>query len=96
MGTSRKHWKRSIDDPRAHALQAAPNKSVASLVIENSTSAAVPQAHPRRFFDALRSSDKTFAALDKANHYDLDQPDKLAESLSLISCWPAERRLADE
>jgi pimeloyl-ACP methyl ester carboxylesterase len=85
----------SIDDTRAHALEAAPHISVPSLVIENSADDAVPQPHPRRFFDALRSTDKTFAVLDKANHYYLDQPDKLEESLALISTWLTERRLVD-
>jgi len=83
----------SIDDSRAHALTAAKNITVPSLVIENSADDAVPQPHPRRFFDHLRSKDKTFAVLDKANHYYLDQPDKLEEAIALISNWLQQRQL---
>jgi pimeloyl-ACP methyl ester carboxylesterase len=85
----------SIDDSRANALTSAGRITVPTLVIENSADDAVPQPHPKRFFDALKSNDKEFVVLDKATHYYLDQPEKLAQAIGVVASWLEKRNLVD-
>jgi len=85
----------SIDDTQARAVINAPDIVVPLLVIENSADDAVPQPHPRQFFTAAGSADKTFAVIKGANHYYADQPEELSEAVGLITSWLQERRLID-
>ena len=76
------------------ALDNAPSISVPVLAIENSADDAVPQPHTRQFFDAVGSTDKSFALIKGANHYYAGQPDQLAQVVALTLGWLRERNLA--
>ncbi|SLN30830.1 alpha/beta hydrolase family protein [Oceanibacterium hippocampi] len=86
----------SFDDTNADAIAHAPNIRVPLLVLENSGDDAVPQPHPREFFDAATgATDKTFHVIRGANHYYQDQPEHCAEAVRTVIDWMRARQLFD-
>jgi len=85
----------SIDDARGDALACAAHIQAPLLVIENSADDGVPQPHPRLFHDAAVSADKCFHIIRGATHYYAGQPAQLAEAVTLIRGWLAERGLLE-
>ncbi len=83
----------SVDDSRANALQCAARVRAPLMVIENGADDAVPQPHSAMVFNASVSADKTMHLIPGANHYYAGQPERLAESISLIQDWLGRRGL---
>jgi len=85
----------SIADARGDALASAPRIAAPLLVIENSADDGVPQNHPRCFYDAATSDDKSFHVIQGATHYYAGQPAQLSEAVALTRSWLVERGLLD-
>ncbi len=84
----------SLDDSNADGERSARGISVPLLVIENTADDAIPAAHLRRVYEAAAARDKTFASIEKATHYYVDQPELLERAVRTTLSWMAERRLA--
>jgi dienelactone hydrolase len=77
----------SMDDSRADSLANGASISVPFLAVECGADDAVPQPHTRLIHAAVASRDKTFLAVDGANHYFVNQPDHLARAATLVDGW---------
>ncbi|MCG2594333.1 alpha/beta hydrolase [Ramlibacter sp. XY19] len=83
----------SLDDSNGDGLAAAARVRAPLLVIENSADDGAPPAHPKMLFAAAVSPDKTFHAVQGANHYYAGQPELLAQATQLVRDWLAARHL---
>ena len=70
--------------------------SIPMLAIENSADDAIPGSHTKRFFNAYGGKDKTYKLMKGANHYYVDQPEKLAQAVDLIHGWLDEKAVVTE
>jgi len=83
----------SIDDTNAEGAANAARIAAPMLLIENSADDAVPQYHCKSVFDAATTADKTYAVIEGATHYYVDQPKHLDQTITLTENWLADRHL---
>ncbi len=83
----------SLEDSNADGERSARGISVPLLVIENTADDAIPAAHLRRVYEAAAARDKTFASIEKATHYYVDQPELLERAVGTMLSWMAGRGL---
>lgn len=79
----------SYDESRANGVKNAANVCVPVLVIGNLADDACTPSHTHRLYEAVAHSDKELHEIEGATHYYLNQPQQLAEAVSLCSRWLA-------
>lgn len=77
----------SLEHSRADGETCARDVTVPLLAIEHSADDAVPQPDMRLMFEACASTDKQFQCIQGANHYFKGQPERLGQSVTIISEW---------
>jgi alpha-beta hydrolase superfamily lysophospholipase len=85
----------SYDESRADGPANAARISVPFLLIENSADDAVPASHGAANFSAVASGDKEMLTIKGATHYYLNQPEHLAEAVSVTLHWLTSRHLVE-
>jgi alpha-beta hydrolase superfamily lysophospholipase len=85
----------SYDESRADGPANAARISVPFLLIENSADDAVPASHGAANFAAVTSADKDMVTIKGATHYYLNQPEHLAEAVSVTLRWLTQRDLVE-
>ena len=63
------------------------------LSVINSADDAAPASHTRLIHQAAASADKTSITIQGANHYYKDQPELMAEAVTVCGAWLEERGL---
>lgn len=81
----------SPDHSRADAEACVPHVTCPFLMIENTADDAVPVSHPACVYEAATMEDKSFHRIQGATHYYREQPEKMAEVISLVGDWLRER-----
>ncbi len=79
----------SFDESRANGVKNAAHVSVPVLVIGNLADDACTPSHTHRLYEAVTHADKELHEIEGATHYYLNQPQQLAEAVSLCSRWLA-------
>ena len=72
---------------RANSLITARDVSVPFLAIECGADDAVPQPHTAAVFSAVGSADREMHVVEGANHYFVNQPERLASAAGIVSEW---------
>ncbi|QGZ36086.1 alpha/beta hydrolase [Stappia indica] len=72
---------------RANSLITARDVSVPFLAIECGADDAVPQPHTAAVFSAVGSADREMRLVEGANHYFVNQPERLASAAGIVSEW---------
>ena len=72
---------------RANSLITARDISVPFLAIECGADDAVPQPHTAAVFAAVGSADREMKLVEGANHYFVNQPERLATAAGIVSEW---------
>ncbi|WP_249694306.1 alpha/beta hydrolase [Stappia sp. WLB 29] len=72
---------------RANSLITARDVSVPFLAIECGADDAVPQPHTAAVFSAVGSADREMKLVEGANHYFVNQPERLASAAGIVSEW---------
>ncbi|MCC4244304.1 alpha/beta hydrolase family protein [Stappia indica] len=72
---------------RANSLITARDISVPFLAIECGADDAVPQPHTAVVFAAVGSADREMKLVEGANHYFVNQPERLATAAGIVSEW---------
>lgn len=83
----------SYAESRADGPKCAGDISVPVLVIQNSADDACTPSHAARLFVGVKHADKEFHEVKGATHYYIGQPDKMAESVAIVSGWLSKKGL---
>ena len=86
----------SYDESRADGPANAARISVPFLLIENSADDAVPASHGAAHFTAVASRDRKMVTIKGATHYYLNQPEHLAEAVSVTRRWLTSRHFVEK
>jgi pimeloyl-ACP methyl ester carboxylesterase len=83
----------SIDDSNVNGPSAAASITAPLLLMENSADEACPPSDPAAIYAAAGSADKTMHVIKGARHYYQNQPELLAEAVSMTIDWMRSRQL---
>jgi pimeloyl-ACP methyl ester carboxylesterase len=86
----------SYDESNADGPRHAARIGVPYMIIENSADNACPVTHTRDMFQAVSHSDKELVTVKGANHYYMNQKDKLAEAIGITIDWMLRKKLVEE
>ncbi|QYK40336.1 MAG: alpha/beta fold hydrolase [Paracoccaceae bacterium] len=72
---------------RANSLVTGRDVTVPFLAVECGADDAAPQPHTSAIFAAVASQDRHMTVIEGANHYFVNQPEKLAEATGVVTDW---------